>query len=71
MVTVTGLTGYDVDELLIEIKNAVDGISNFPAAAERPIVSKNRNMDMAAFLSVSMEGDDHYFPVKGIFYKGR
>jgi len=58
MVTVTGLTGYDVDELLIEIKNAVDGISNFPAAAERPIVSKNRNMDMAAFLSVSMEGDD-------------
>lgn len=58
MVTVTGLNGYDVDELLTDIKNAVDGISNFPAAAERPIVSKNRNMDMAAFLSLSMEGDD-------------
>ena len=58
LVTVTGLTGYDVDELLTEIKNAVDGISNFPAAAERPIVSKNRNMDMAAFISLSMEGDD-------------
>lgn len=58
MVTVTGLTGYDVDELLIEIKNAVDGISNFPASAERPIVAKNRNMDMAAFISLSMEGDD-------------
>ena len=34
-VTVSGRSGYDVDELLIEIKNAVDGISNFPAAAEK------------------------------------
>lgn len=58
MVTVTGRTGYDVDELLTDIKNSVDGISNFPAAAERPIVAKNRNMDMAAFLSLSMEGND-------------
>jgi len=58
MVTVTGRTGYDVDELLTDIKNSVDGISNFPASAERPIVAKNRNMDMAAFLSISMEGND-------------
>jgi multidrug efflux pump subunit AcrB len=57
-VTVTGRTGHDVDELLIEIKNAVDGISNFPAAAEKPIVAKQRSMDMAAYLSLSMEGDD-------------
>ncbi len=57
-VTVTGRTGYDVDELLIEIKNSVDGISNFPAAAEKPIVAKQRSMDMAAYLSLSMEGDD-------------
>jgi multidrug efflux pump subunit AcrB len=57
-VTVTGRAGHDVDELLIEIKNAVDGISNFPAAAEKPIVAKQRSMDMAAYLSLSMEGDD-------------
>jgi len=57
-VTVTGRTGHDVDELLTEIKNAVDGISNFPAAAEKPVVAKQRSMDMAAYLSLSMEGDD-------------
>jgi len=57
-VTVTGRSGHDVDELLIEIKNAVDGISNFPAAAEKPIVAKQRSMDVAAYLSLSMEGDD-------------
>lgn len=33
---------YDIDEILIEVKNAVDGISSFPTAAERPIVSKLR-----------------------------
>jgi len=57
-VTVTGRSGHDVDELLIEIKNAVDGISNFPAAAEKPIVAKQRSMDVAVYLSLSIEGDD-------------
>ena len=58
IVTITGRNGYNVDELLTDVKNSVDGISNFPSNAERPIVSKNRNMDMAAFLSLSMEGND-------------
>ena len=57
-VTVTGRNGYDVDELLTDIKNAVDGISNFPAAAEKPTVAKLRTMDMAAYLSLSIDGDD-------------
>lgn len=57
-VTVIGRTGYDVDELLTDIKNSVDGISNFPAAAEKPIIAKRRSMDMAAYLSLTMEGND-------------
>ncbi|WP_044214316.1 efflux RND transporter permease subunit, partial [Saccharicrinis fermentans] len=54
-ITVTALTGYDMDELLSDVKNAVDGISNFPASAERPIVSKGRSKDMAMFFSLTAE----------------
>ncbi len=58
MITITALNGYDMDELLSDVKNAVDGISNFPASAERPIVSKNRAKDMAVFMSLVSESDD-------------
>lgn len=58
MVTITALNGYDMDELLSDVKNAVDGISNFPTSAERPIVSKQRAMDMAMFMSLSYDNDD-------------
>jgi multidrug efflux pump subunit AcrB len=34
---------YPINEVLLEVKNAVDGISSLPTAAERPIVSKNRS----------------------------
>jgi multidrug efflux pump subunit AcrB len=58
IVTVAGRNGHDVDELLTDIKNSVDGISNFPASAEKPIVSKQRSMDMAAYLSLMIDGAD-------------
>ena len=57
-VTVTAYDGYDMDELLIDVKNSVDGISNFPAGAEQPIVSKGRTMDMAMFIRLYSTGDD-------------
>lgn len=57
-VTITGLSNYDMDELLSEVKNAVDGVSNFPASAEKPIVSKNRSKDMAVFITLSSDDDD-------------
>jgi len=34
---------YPINEVLQEVKNAVDGISSLPTAAERPIVSKSRS----------------------------
>ncbi len=44
---------YDINETLMEIKNAVDGISSFPTAAERPIVSKRRSRAPALFLALT------------------
>jgi len=48
---------YDVDEALTEIKNAVDGISALPTAAERPIVSKSRTTSPGARLLVTGDVD--------------
>lgn len=44
---------YDIDEALIEVKNAVDGISALPTAAERPIVSKRRTTSPAMRLIIT------------------
>ena len=49
--------GKDIDETLIEVKNAVDGISSFPTAAERPIVAKNRTSSPAMRLNISGDVD--------------
>ncbi len=48
---------YDLDETLAEVKNAVDGISSMPSAAERPLVSKQRSRSMAMFISLSGNAD--------------
>lgn len=55
-ITTTG--EYDIDVILQEVKNAVDAISSFPTAAERPIVFKRRNTTPAARLSLASEGVD-------------
>jgi len=49
--------GYDIDEALIEVKNAVDGVSALPTAAERPIVAKTRTTSPAARLLVTGDVD--------------
>ena len=49
---------YDIDETLAEIKNAVDGISSFPADAEKPIVYKRRAVTQAGFLGLSGDVDN-------------
>ncbi|MCP4311806.1 MAG: efflux RND transporter permease subunit [Bacteroidetes bacterium] len=43
---------YPINEILQEVKNAVDGISSLPSAAERPIVSKRRSMAAAMRLEL-------------------
>jgi len=49
-ITTTG--DYDIDESLMEVKNAVDGITSFPVSAEKPIVYKRRNRTNALFMSL-------------------
>ncbi len=48
---------YDIDETLAEVKNAVDGISSFPADAEKPIVYKRRAVSQAAYIGLSGDVD--------------
>ena len=44
---------YDIDESLMEVKNAVDGITGLPVDAERPIVYKQRPVTNAVFMSLT------------------
>jgi multidrug efflux pump subunit AcrB len=46
---------YDIDEIVQDVKNAVDGITNFPSGAERPFVYKQRATSPVA--SYSLAGD--------------
>ena len=54
-ITTTG--EYDIDETLMEVKNAVDGITSFPVDAEKPIVFKQRQATFAFFLGLSGDID--------------
>lgn len=56
-VSIEIIPGYDIDEALIEVKNAVDGISSFPSAAERPLVHKSRTTSPAMRLLVTGDVD--------------
>ncbi len=53
MVTIETTGEYDIDEILADVKNQVDGISAFPVDAERPIVSKQRSTTRAAFMGLT------------------
>ena len=53
VVRITTTGEYDLDDTLMEVKNAVDSISSFPVDAERPVVSKQRAITRAMFLGLS------------------
>ena len=48
---------YGLDETLQEVKNAVDAISSFPSAAEKPVVYKRRTTTPAMYLGLSGDVD--------------
>ncbi len=48
---------YDIDETLLEVKNAVDSIASFPVDAEKPVVSKQRSITWAMRLGLSGDVD--------------
>ncbi len=53
-ITILTRDEYDVDEVLMEVKNAVDGINSYPVGAEQPVVIKDRagGSSRAAFLTL-------------------
>ncbi len=51
-VTIETTGEYPIDEVLMEVKNAVDGISALPSAAERPIVAKQRSRSPGVRMSM-------------------
>lgn len=54
-VTVEKKSDYSLDTLLTDVKNKVDGIYNFPADAEKPVITKGRRQDHAIW--VQLYGD--------------
>ena len=54
-VNVEILSDYDVDEMVTEVKNAVDQISSFPEGAEKPIVFKLKTIDLVGVML--LQGD--------------
>ena len=57
-VTAEILEGYPVDRALAEIKNAVDGISTFPAETEKPVISHYSTERNALQLALSGPADE-------------
>ncbi|WP_258104814.1 efflux RND transporter permease subunit [Marinoscillum sp. MHG1-6] len=47
------LDNYDIDEVYTEVKNAVDGISEFPEGAEKPIIFKQKQRSTAQWLGIT------------------
>lgn len=57
LVTVEVLKGFEVDLVLRDVKNAVDGISSFPLGMEPPIIEKQEYEGFAINFSLSGEVD--------------
>lgn len=56
-VTIETTGEYDIDEILADVKNSVDGISAFPVDAERPVVAKQRSTTQAAYMGLTGDVD--------------
>ncbi len=52
-ITVDILKGFDIDEVLADVKNAVDGVPNYPSGMEPPVVSKRENIQQAITFTLS------------------
>lgn len=56
-VIVEGKKGYNPDELLTDVKNAVDRINSFPVDAEKPVVFKDKPTERVATLLLEADVD--------------
>ena len=64
-VTIIALQGSDMDNMLQEVKNAVDGINSFPEGAEKPIVYKQKSHPMSErAATLTLAGDVDRYTLK-------
>ena len=64
-ITIIAIQGADMENMLAEVKNAVDGINSFPEGAEKPIVFKQKSHPMSERAAViSIIGDVDNFTLK-------
>lgn len=56
-INIQKIDGYDIDELYTDVKNSVDGISSFPAGAEKPIIVKQKSRTTAQWLALTGDVD--------------
>jgi multidrug efflux pump subunit AcrB len=57
-VNITTTGEYNIDVVVQDVKNAVDGISSMPSGAERPVVYKRRNTTPAMNIGLAGENVD-------------
>ncbi len=69
IVTVEATRGADMEKVLADVKNAVDGISYFPQGIEKPVVSLNKFRTRA--LSIILSGNTDTYNLKFIADKMR
>lgn len=50
--------GYNIDDVVADVKNAIDGISNFPSGAEQAVISKGRTTTPAMYLALTSKSGD-------------
>ncbi|MEQ6118083.1 efflux RND transporter permease subunit [Reichenbachiella sp. MALMAid0571] len=62
IISIRSKKDYDLEEVTVEVKNAVDRINSFPVSAEKPIVVKEKSTSGATFLSLT--GDVSLFDLK-------
>jgi len=62
IVRITTTGKYNLDDTLMEVKNAVDSINSMPVSAEKPVVSKQRAVTQAMYIGLS--GDVDLFTLK-------
>ena len=56
-IRVRTMDDYDIDEVLAEVKNAVDGINSYPVGAEPPTVFKDRSFGSTRVAFLTLRGN--------------
>lgn len=52
-ISIITLDNFDIDEVYTEVKNGIDGISSFPAGAEKPIIVKQKQRSTAQWMGLT------------------